>query len=181
MAEETTTMTVEETLRSVITAAKAGRYSKVAGTPEGTSSWTIEAPTGTFVVENINRTSKTSREFNKTNFYKVQEDGTAKVFNLGEWKKKLFYTLLYCLQEGKVFHRIDQDPAKVKAIAKAIKENPANWETTPDTIKGKIGDKEIQVVRERKSFASGKTLFRVKLIENGVETLKGSQLMKLWK
>ena len=94
MAEETTTMTVEETLRSVITAAKAGRYSKVAGTPEGTSSWTIEAPTGTFVVENVNRTSKTSREFNKTNFYKVQEDGTAKVFNLGEWKKKLFYTLL---------------------------------------------------------------------------------------
>ena len=49
------------------------------------------------------------------------------------------------------------------------------------TGKGKIGDKEIQVVRERKSFASGKTLFRVKLIENGVETLKGSQLMKLWK
>ena len=88
--------------------------------------------------------------------------------------------MLYCLQEGKVFHKIEQEPAKVKAIAKAIKENPANWETTPDTIKGKIGDKEIQVVRERKSFASGKTLFRVKLIENGVETLKGSQLMKLW-
>ena len=181
MAEETPTMTVEETLRSVIAAAKAGRFSKVANTPEGTDSWTIEAPTGTFVVENINRTSKTAREFNKTNFYKVQEDGTTKVFNLGEWKKKLLYTLLYCLQEGKVFHKIDQDPAKVKAIAKAIKENPANWETTPDVIKGKIGDNEIQVVRERKSFASGKTLFRVKLIENGVETLKGSQLMKLWK
>ena len=110
MAEETPTMTVEETLRSVIAAAKAGRFSKVANTPEGTDSWTIEAPTGTFVVENINRTSKTAREFNKTNFYKVQEDGTTKVFNLGEWKKKLFYTLLYCLQEGKVFHKIDQDP-----------------------------------------------------------------------
>ena len=61
MAEETPTMTVEETLRSVIAAAKAGRFSKVAGTPEGTNSWTIEAPTGTFVVENINRTSKTAR------------------------------------------------------------------------------------------------------------------------
>ena len=67
------------------------------------------------------------------------------------------------------------------SIAKAIKENPANWETTPELIKGKIGDNEIQVIRERKSFNSGKTLFRVKLLENGVETLKGSQLMKLWK
>ena len=180
MAEETV-MSVEDTIRSVIAAAKAGRFSKVANTPEGTNSWTIEAPTGTFVVENINRTSKTEREFNKTNFYKVQEDGSIKLFNLGEWKKKLFYTLLYCLQEGKVFHKINQDPAKVRAIAKAIKENPANWETTPDLIKGKIDDKEIQVVRERKTFASGKTLFRAKLIENGVETLKGSQLMKLWK
>jgi hypothetical protein len=180
MAEENT-LSVEETIRSVIAAAKAGRFSKVANTPEGTNSWTIEAPSGTFMVENINRMSKTAREFNKTNFYKMQDDGTPKAFNLGEWKKKLFYTLLYCLQEGKVFHKIAQDPAKVKSIAKAIKENPANWETTPELIKGKIGDNEIQVVRERKSFASGKTLFRVKLLENGVETLKGSQLMKLWK
>ena len=115
MAEENT-LSVEETIRSVIAAAKAGHFSKVANTPEGTDSWSIEAPSGTFVVENINRTSKTAREFNKTNFYKVQEDGTIKVFNLGEWKKKLFYTLLYCLQEGKVFHKIDQDPAKVKEL-----------------------------------------------------------------
>lgn len=180
MAEETVT-TVESTLRGVIAAAKAGRFSRVANTPEGTSSWTIDSPDGTFVVENINRTSKTAREFNKTNFYKVQDDGSVKVFNLGSWKKKLFYTLLYCLQDGKVFHKIDQDPAKVRVIAKAIKENPASWETTADFIKGKIDGKEIKVVRERKTFDSGKTLFRVKLYEDGVETLKGSQLMKLWK
>lgn len=179
MAEET--ITVEQTLRSVIAAAKAGHFSKVESTPEGVVAWNIESPVGTFVVENINRMSKTSREFNKTNFYKIQEDGTPKVFNLGEWKKKLFYTLLYCLQDGKVFHKIDQDPAKVRQIARAIKENPGNWETTPDLIKGKIDDKEIKVVRERKTFDSGKTLFRAKLFENGVETLKGSQLMKLWK
>jgi len=179
MAEEIVN-TVESTLRSVIAAAKAGQFKQLPPA-EGKVAWSIESPAGTFVVENINRISKTDREFNKTNFYKVQEDGSLRVFNLGEWKKKLFYTLLYCLQEGKVFHKIDQDPAKVRQIARAIKENPANWETTPDLIKGKIDGKEIQVIRERKTFASGKTLFRAKLLENGVETLKGSQLMKLWK
>lgn len=180
MADETPITTVESTLRTVIAAAKAGSFHQMPPA-EGKVAWQIDSPAGAFVVENINRQSKTQREFNKTNFYKVQEDGTLKIFNLGEWKKKLFYTLLYCLHEGKVFHKIDQDPAKVRSIAKAIKENPGNWETTPDFIKGKIDGKEIQVIRERKTFASGKTLFRVKLIEDGVETLKGSQLMKLWK
>lgn len=172
--------TCENIIRTTIAAAKAGQISNHVKTDEK-ESWEITTSLGKFRVENINRQSKTHREFNKTNLIEIKEDGAERTVNLGDWKKKLFYTLLYCLQEGKVFTKIKQDPEKIKKIAAAIKANPDAWTMTNDSIKGTIGENQIEVIRDRKSFASGKALYRVKLLENGVETLKGSQLMKLWK
>lgn len=175
-------VTMETVIRGVIAAAKAGHIVNHAK-DETKETWEIASEHGTYVVENVNRTSKTQREFNKTNFYRVDaESGVWKVQNLGTWKKKLFYTLLYCLQEGKVFTKIEQDPAKIKTIAKAIKDNPTLWTMTGESIKGTMDGKSIEIIRERKVFeTSGKSLYRVKLFEDGVQTMKGSQLMKLWK
>ena len=50
-----------------------------------------------------------------------------------------------------------------------------------ESIKGTIDGKTIEVKRDRIEYPSGKSLYRVKLFEDGVQTLKGSQLMKLWK
>jgi hypothetical protein len=50
-----------------------------------------------------------------------------------------------------------------------------------DHIKGQMNGKSIEVIRDRVTYESGKTLYRVKMLEDGTEVLKGSQLMKLWK
>lgn len=176
-----TMSTCEHIIRETIASAKAGNITNHVKTDDK-ESWTINTAIGNYRVENVSRQSKTHREFNKTNFFEIKDDGTERLVNLGEWKKKLFYTLLYCLQDNKVFTKIKQDPAKIKSIAKAIKSNPDAWTMTNDSIKGQIDGTTIEVLRDRKTFeTSGKALYRVKLLENGVETLKGSQLMKLWK
>lgn len=174
------TITCETTIRSVIAGAKAGRILNHAKT-DSMESWTIGSDVGDYRVEVINRMSKSERTFNKTNFYSVAADGTERKVNLGEWKKKLFYTLLYCLQNDKIFTKNVQDPDKIKSIMTAMKNNPSEWVMSNDSITGTMGDVNVQVIRDRKTFDSGKVLYRVKLLENGVETLKGSQLMKLWK
>lgn len=174
------TITCENIIRSVIAGAKAGRIAKHVKT-DAMETWTIGSDVGDYRVEVINRMSKSDRTFNKTNFYSVASDGTERKVNLGEWKKKLFYTLLYCLQTDKIFTKNVQDPDKIKTIMTAMKNDPDHWVMTNDSITGSMDGVSVKVIRDRKTFDSGKVLYRVKLVEDGVETLKGSQLMKLWK
>lgn len=173
--------TCEEIIKQVITAVKSNGITEHVK-DELHESWTVKTENaGTYKINIRNRTSKTQREFNKAEFLKVNDDGSERVFNLGEWKKKQFYTLVYCLKDNKVFNKITMDPSKVKLIAEAIKHNPNNWERTESYIKGTMDNVQYEIKRERKEFNSGKILYRVKLFENGVESLKGSQLMKLWR
>lgn len=173
--------TCEATIKSIVSAAKSGHVTNHEKTDE-METWTIQTDTDMYMVENISRKSKTGRDFNKTNLKKFMViDNCWKTVNLGDWKKKLFYTLLYCLQENKLFTKIKKDPALVSTVAQAIKNNREAWDITMDRIKGQIDGKDIEVIRERKTYESGKTLYRVKMLENGAEVLKGSQLMKLWK
>ena len=178
----TTTLmsSVESIIRNTIAAAKAGHVTNHVK-DDAHESWDIDVGDVKYRVENINRESKTHREFNKTVFAKVAADGSTTNVNLGEWKKKLFYTLLYTLQAGKVFTKIKQDPAKIKVVAQAMKAQPEAWTMTAESIKGTIDGKAIEVKRDRVTYGSGKSLYRVKMTEDGVEVLKGSQLMKLWK
>lgn len=171
---------MEQLIRSVVEAAKNGGVKDHMQTAEA-ESWIIATDSATYKVEKVNRMAKTQRKFDKTNFYQINDDGSTKVVNLGQWKKKLFYTLLYNLTNNKVFHKIDADPAKIREIANAIKANPSSWTMDAESIKGTIDGKTIEVKRDRIEYPSGKSLYRVKLYENGVQTLKGSQLMKLWK
>lgn len=171
--------TCEATIKSIVTAAKSGHVTAHEKTDEK-ETWTIQTDTNTYMVENISRKSRTGRDFNKTNLKQLSGEEW-KTVNLGDWKKKLFYTLLYCLQENKLFTKIKKDPALVSTVAQAIKNHRDAWTITMDSIKGQIDGKTIEVVRERKTYDSGKTLCRVKMYEDGVEVLKGSQLMKLWK
>lgn len=171
---------MEQLIRTVVNAAKNGGITAHNKTEEA-ESWIIATENAKYKVEKVNRMAKTQRKFDKTNFYEIKEDGTTKVVNLGQWKKKLFYTLLYNLTNDKVFHKIDADPAKIREIANAIKTNPSCWTMDAESIKGMIDGKTIEVKRDRIEYPSGKSLYRVKLFEDGVQTLKGSQLMKLWK
>lgn len=171
--------TCESTIKSIVAAAKSGHVTAHEKTDEK-ETWTIQTETDTYLVENISRKSKTGRDFNKTNLKKLTGDEW-KTVNLGDWKKKLFYTLLYCLQKNKLFTKIKKDPAMVLIVSQAIKNHRDMWEITMDRIKGQIDGKNIEVVRERKTYESGKTLYRVTMFADGVEVLKGSQLMKLWK
>lgn len=181
MSEPNTSVvpTCEAIIKSIVTAAKTGH---VIGheTTDAHETWTIQVGDDTYMVENISRKSKTGRDFNKTNLKQLNGD-TWKTVNLGDWKKKLFYTLLYCLQENKLFTKIKKDPALVSSVAQAIKNNRGEWDITMDHIKGQMNGKSIEVIRDRVTYESGKTLYRVKMLEDGTEVLKGSQLMKLWK
>ncbi|MCF0116498.1 MAG: hypothetical protein HUJ61_00430, partial [Bacilli bacterium] len=67
--QQTHAPTVEHIIRSVISAAKAGQITNHEK-DDMTEKWEIISEYGTYVVENINRMSKTQRVFNKTNFYK---------------------------------------------------------------------------------------------------------------
>lgn len=171
---------MEELICNVIASAKAGNISDHRKNSVS-ESWVITTGQDKYLVENVSRQSKTQRSFNKTNFYKIDTDGSLKTVNLGKWKKRKFYTLLYCLMDNKVFHKIDADPAKIRAIATEIKQHPDQWNITADSIKGKIGDMSIEVKRQSVRYPSGKCLYRASLYENGEQVLKGSQLMKLWK
>lgn len=180
MAEETVKLTAEETIKGIIASAKAGNVSDHVSA-DGKESWKITMGGETYRVEVADRQSKHGKAFNKNNLYRLNEDGSEKTVNLGSWKKKLFYTLVYCLQEGKIFHKIEQDPTKVRAIAKDMKANPANYTKTETEIKGTYNGKPIVVSRVKKTFPSGKSLYRVTLSECGITTMKGSQLMPLFK
>lgn len=183
MAEETVKLTAEETIKGIIASAKAGNVSDHT-CQDGTESWTITMDGQKYQVEVSDRQSKKGRTFNKNNLYLLEQEGESvkkKVVNLGQWKKKLFYTLVYCLQDGKVFHKIEQDPAKVKSIIKDMKANPANYVKSETEIKGTFNGKPIVVKREKKTFNSGKSLYRVTLSECGIVTMKGSQLQPLFK
>lgn len=173
-------MNVEETLNDIITSAKAGKITNHIKTNE-TESWIIQGSEEKFRVEISCRTSKTNREFNKNNIFKINPDGTEKQFNLGEWKKKKFYTLVYNLQDGKIFNKIKQDPILIKKISEAIKYDPERWTRTDSNITGTLDGNQYVINRDRKLFDSGKVLYRCNCLQNGQEILKGSQLMKLWK
>lgn len=172
-------LTAEETIKGIIASAKAGKVSDHV-VNDGKESWNISFGGDTYKVEVTSRQSKGGREFNVNNLYQVN-GAECKTVNLGQWKKKLFYTLVYCLREGKVFHKIEQDPAKVRAIAKDMKNNPGNYVKDADTIKGTFAGRPIVVNRVKKTFKSGKSLYRVTLSECGIVTMKGSQLMSLFK
>lgn len=174
-------MTVEETMNDIIASAKAGRITNHI-TDDTHKEWTIQGTENSFRIVIANRTSTTNREFNKNNIYRIAEDGTERILNLGEWKKKKFYTLVYALEDGKVFTKIKPNPEFVKQIADHIKHNPANWNRTNDEIVGTIEGNSYRIIRERKTFDSGKILCRCKCYKNGELTdIKGSQLMKLWR
>lgn len=174
-------MTVEETMNDIIASAKAGNISNHIK-DETHEEWTIRGTEQKFRVVIEYRTSTTNREFNKQFIYKVAEDGTQTKFNLGDWKKKKFYTLMYALQDGKVFRKIVPNPELVKQISDAIKHNPTGWTRTNDEINGSIGNDSYRVVRVRKEFDFGKILCRCTCYKNGELTeTKGSQLMKLWR
>ena len=177
---ETTKLTAEETIKGIIASAKAGNVSDHTF-KDGIESWKISLGSDTYRVDVTDRQAKTGKAFNKNNLVLLQADGKEKTINLGEWKKKLFYTLVYCLRGNKVFHKIDQDPKKVRAIIKDMKDNPSNYIKTDTTIKGTWNGKPIVVNREKKTFASGRTLYRVTMTECGIVTMKGSQLQPLFK
>lgn len=180
MTEETVKLTAEETIKGIIASAKAGNVSDHTAV-DGKESWKITMNGVTYRVEVADRQSKHGRAFNKNNLYRQTSDGTEKIVNLGTWKKKLFYTLVYCLRDGKVFTKIAQDPTKVRAIAKDMKVNPTNYIKTETEIKGTYNGTPIVVRRVKKTFDSGKSLYRVTLSESGIITMKGSQLMPLFK
>lgn len=171
---------MEELICSVIASAKAGNVSDHRKNSVS-ESWVITNGPDKYLVENVSRRAKTDRAFNKANFYKINPDGSLRCVNLGKWKKKKFYTLLYCLMKDKVFHKIDTDPVKVRTIAAEIKSHPENWNVTSESIKGSLDGKTVEVKRRRVQYPSGKCLYRAGLFENGELILKGSQLMKLWK
>lgn len=183
MAEEAVKLTAEETIKGIIASAKAGNVTDHT-TADGKESWKITMGSDTYRVEVADRQSKKGKAFNKNNLYRLEVDGETvkeKTVNLGQWKKKLFYTLVYCLRDGKVFQKIAQDPAKVRAIAKDMKANPDNYVKTETEIKGTYNGKPIVVSRVKKTFTTGKTLYRVTLSECGIVTMKGSQLQPLFK
>lgn len=174
-------MTVEETMNDIIASAKNGNVLNHIKDAEH-ESWTIQGTESKFRIEIVNRTSTTDREFNKNNIFKVDMDGTEHRFNLGDWKKKKFYTLVYNLKADKVFKKIVPNPELIKTIADAIKHNPNAWNRTNTEINGSIEGTNYKIVRERKEFPGGKILYRCTCYENGVLTgTKGSQLMKLWR
>ena len=82
--------TCEATIKSIVTAAKSGHVTAHEKTDEK-ETWTIQTDTNTYMVENISRKSRTGRDFNKTNLKQLNGEEW-KTVNLGDWKKKLFYT-----------------------------------------------------------------------------------------
>lgn len=172
----------EETIKGLIASAKAGNVTDHV-CADGKESWKIPFNGKNFRVEVIDRLSKKGegKSFNKTNLYLINDDGKESVYNLGQWKKKLFYTLMYNLRAGKIFHKIEQDPVKVMAIKKDMKENPSNYVKNENMITGSYNGKQIVVNRSKKSYPSGKTQYKVTLTECGVVTLRGSQLNRLFK
>lgn len=173
-------ISAEDTIKGIIAEAKKGNVTdhQSDGTLE---SWKIPFNGSTYRVVVTDKKAKTGKAFNKNDLLVVGEDGSEKVVNLGEWKKKLFYTLVYALRKGKVFHKIDQDPAKVKAIKADMIANPGNYVKGEDEITGIFNGTSIKVTRTKKAYKSGKTLCRITLAEHGVVSLKGSQLQPLFK
>lgn len=173
-------ISAEDTIKGIIAEAKKGNVMdhKTDGALE---SWKIPFNGATYRVVVTDKKAKTGKAFNKNDLLVVGEDGKDKVVNLGEWKKKLFYTLVYALRKGKVFHKIDKDPAKVKAIKADMVANPGNYVKGENEITGTFAGKAIKVTRCQKKYKSGKTLSRITLAECGVVTLKGSQLQPLFK
>lgn len=172
-------ITAEETIKGIIAAAKQGHVTDhvTDGTVE---SWKIPFAGNVYKVVVTDKTSKTGKAFNKNELFVCSPAGD-KVVNLGDWKKKLFYTLVYSLRAGKVFRKITQDPVKVKEIRDDMKANPGNYVRTEDRITGTFRGKPIVVSKVKKTYDSGKTLSRITLAECGVVTLKGSQLQPLFK
>lgn len=116
------TKSAEETIRGLIQAAKENAPEHQ--TVDGIESWKITMDGEVYKVSVVDRKAKTGRAFNCHGLVKILPDGTEETVNLGAWKKKLFYTLTYNLQQGKVFKKNEQNPTKVKAIVKDMKENP---------------------------------------------------------
>lgn len=173
-------ISAENTIKGIIAEAKKGHVADHQ-TDGAVESWKIPFKGNTYRVVVTDKQAKTGRAFNKNDLFVLADDGSEKVVNLGEWKKKLFYTLVYALRKGKVFHKIDQDPAKVKAIRADMIKNPGNYVKGEDEITGTYNGKNITVTRTKKAYKSGKTLCRITLSECGVVTLKGSQLQPLFK
>ena len=109
-------ISAEETIKGIIAEAKKGNVTDHQ-TDGAFESWKIPFNGATYRVVVTDKKAKTGKAFNKNDLLVVGEDGKDKVVNLGEWKKKLFYTLVYALRKGKVFHKIDKDPAKVASEA----------------------------------------------------------------
>lgn len=172
-------ITAEDTIKGIIASAKAGNVSDHV-VVDGKESWKIPFKGQTYKVVVTDKQAKTGKAFNKNELFVCGDDGE-KVVNLGDWKKKLFYTLVYNLREGKVFKKIDQDPKKVRAIREDMKKNPGNYTFTDTSITGTWNGKPIAVNKVAKTYKSGKTLNRITLTECGVVTLKGSQLQHLFK
>lgn len=173
------TKSAEETIRGLIQAAKENAPEHQ--TVDGIESWKITMDGEVYKVSVADRKAKTGRAFNCHGLVKILPDGTEETVNLGAWKKKLFYTLAYNLQQGKVFKKNEQNPGKVKAIVKDMKENPANYTKSEDLIQGTFNGKPITVSRTKKTYKSGKSMYRITMSECGIVTLKGSQLQPLFK
>ena len=173
-------ISAEDTIKGIIAEAKKGNVTdhQVDGKVE---SWKIPFAGSTYRVVVTDKTARSGKAFNKNDLFVVDKDGNDKVVNLGDWKKKLFYTLVYALRKGKVFHKIEQNPDKVKAIKADMAANPGNYVLDGDTITGTFDGKAIAIVRAKKKYKSGKVLSRITLTECGVVTLKGAQLQPLFK
>ena len=173
---------VEALAKNLVKAVKSGNVSNHTKDND-TESWIIndvedDGKGGQYKMEIIQGLNKSGKKYCKHTVYRVS---TGKPVNFGIYKKKVLYTLAHNLESGKVFKKIKQDPATVKAIAKDMKQNADNWTQSGDTIVGTMGQDKISITREAHLMKNGKTMYKVTATKNDSEFLSGSQLMILFK
>jgi len=179
----TTGMTSIELLaKNLVKSVKAGNVSNHIKDND-TESWIIsnvedDNKGGEYKMEIVQGLNKSGKKYCKHTVYRVS---TGKPVNFGIYKKKVLYTLAYNLESGKVFKKIKQDPASVKAIAKDMKTNADNWKQDGNTIIGTMGNDKINITREAHLIKNGKTMYKITATKNNEEFLSGSQLMILFK
>ena len=180
-----TASAVEVLARGLVSAAKSGNAVQTVS-QDGTKSFDLTnvddaGKGGSYRIVITSGLNKSGKKYSHHALFRVNPDGSLKNVNLGKFKKKLFYTLSYNLEAGKVFSKIKQDPSAIKDIAKSMKSSPSDWKQEGDTICGKMGAASICITRTAQLMSNGKTMYRVSATKDGMPFLKGSQLMPLYK